>query len=81
MVEAPKEQQGQDVVKWLLDTGASLNVEFSENSVTDEKPCDAIVGIADGNKIQAKGLGSKVLVVKKTGFPLKIKKIHVIQDI
>jgi hypothetical protein len=80
MVEAPKEQQGQDVVKWLLDTGASLNVEFSENSVTDEKPCDAIVGIADGKKIQAKGLGSKVLVDKKTGFPLKIKQMHVIPE-
>ena len=68
------------IVKWLLDTGASIHADTDENSVKDEKACNITVNIADGNTISPRGVGTKVLHDSVTGFPLHIKKMHVIPE-
>jgi hypothetical protein len=61
------------VTKWLLDTGASINAETLENSVTNEKPCNYMVNIADGNTITPRGIGEKTIYDYKSGYPSSIK--------
>jgi hypothetical protein len=39
----------QIMIKWLLDTGASIHAEKNGESVLNEKPCNSTVNIADRN--------------------------------
>ena len=74
-------ERGPDiVVKWLLDTGASIHADTDGDGVTDEKPCQSSIKIADGNVIKPRGIGAKTIFDHKTGYPLKIKKMHVIPE-
>jgi hypothetical protein len=38
------------IVKWLLDTGASIHAKKNLNGITGEKACTTIINIADGSK-------------------------------
>ena len=69
-----------NVVKWLLDTGASINAETSSTGVRDVKPCNSVINIADGKSIKPKGVGAMTLTDYETGYPLPIKKMHVIPE-
>ena len=71
---------GKIVVKWLLDTDASIKADTAENSVQNEKPCNSTINIADGNAITPRGVGTKTILDHKSGYPLRIKKMHVIPE-
>ena len=74
-------QPGPDIViKWLLDTGASIHADTNGDGVTDEKACKSSINIADGNVIKPRGIGTKTIFDYKTGYPLKINKMHVIPE-
>jgi hypothetical protein len=68
------------IVPWLLDTGASIHVETREGGVLEEKECHVTVNIAHGKSIKPKGTGTKTIYDSKTGYPLKIEKMHVIPE-
>jgi hypothetical protein len=74
------QNENKGIIKWLLDTSASINAETLENSVADEKPCNSTVNIADGKTIVPNGVGMKKIRDNKTGYPIPIKKMHVIPE-
>jgi hypothetical protein len=55
-------------------------VATREGGVLAEKECHVTVNIADGKSIKPKGTGIKTIYDSKTGYPLKIEKMHVIPE-
>jgi hypothetical protein len=68
------------VIKWLLDTGASIHAEINEKGVINVKPCNSKINIADGNTITPKGVGAKTIYDYETGRALPIKQMHVMPE-
>jgi hypothetical protein len=80
-VDASTRGHGETViVPCLLDTGASIHVETRKGGVLGEKECHVTVNVADGKSIEPKGTGTKTIYDSKTGYPLKIEKMHVIPE-
>ncbi len=69
-----------DTTKWLLDTGASIHADTTGHGVENEKPSSVTVNIANGNIVTPRGVGEKTILDYETGYPLKIRKMHVIPE-
>ena len=53
------------MVKWLLDTGASIDEDTNVDRFKDKKPCKSYINIvADGNIIKRQGIGTKTIFHK-----------------
>ena len=69
-----------DMTKWLLDTVASIHTDTTGHGVQNEKPSSVTVNIANGNIVTPRGVGEKTILDYETGYPLKIRKMHVIPE-